>query len=354
VVCEFNPSSTWSFRRAPLRRRVLHGIEFLKGDSMPFFSRRLLACALLLGCTPSVEKSIERRASEIINGSTVREPDMDRYPFWAATAGWVNYYTPDGSYAWDYDCGAVLVAPDWVLSAGHCAYVYDDKGNRTPIPARERWVVMGQRDRREVQQLLREMERTGEIPDDDDFYAVDRIIVHPRYVETAGGEAGRYDVSLWKLTRRTNRRPVPFVMTPAEEATAAPTRTLVRALGWGNTRQDEEDPEYARFLQQVDVPVADRAQCAAALAHYYGTTEELVGPDVLCAGGGEKDACGGDSGGPLLARRGSGYVLVGITSFGPAPCAEPGVPGGYAALGGVGDWVRRCIDDPGCGLLDER
>ena len=43
---------------------------------------------------------------------------------------------------------------------------------------------------------------------------------------------------------------------------------------------------------------------------------------MVCAGGGDTDTCGGDSGGPLMVSDGAFLVLTGLTSWGADPCAS--------------------------------
>jgi trypsin len=81
-------------------------------------------------------------------------------------------------------------------------------------------------------------------------------------------------------------------------------------------------------LLNVDVPVVDRATCRAQLADpnsLYTVTENNI-----CAGyaSGGRDACSGDSGGPLLDASGT---LQGIVSWG-FSCALPETPGVYTRV----------------------
>lgn len=67
---------------------------------------------------------------------------------------------------------------------------------------------------------------------------------------------------------------------------------------------------------------------------------------VICAGylPGGKDACTGDSGGPLFIR-GQTYaqdVLVGLTSFGEG-CAQKNVPAGYTNILQYAPWIKQRV-----------
>eukprot|EP00957_Ditylum_brightwellii_P186865 14229746-Ditylum_brightwellii.AAC.1 len=66
-------------------------------------------------------------------------------------------------------------------------------------------------------------------------------------------------------------------------------------------------------------------------------------PDnMLCAGGGSKDACRGDSGGPLLDYVSTQFIQVGIVSFGYG-CGVDGYYGVYADVRTQRAWIDRVI-----------
>lgn len=96
-------------------------------------------------------------------------------------------------------------------------------------------------------------------------------------------------------------------------------------------------------LNEVTVMKVNRSVCEAR----YRLLEEIhsapfpVTNTMICAGildVGGKDACSGDSGGPLLY----GNVLVGVTSWGWS-CAEPIWPGVYARVANYTDWIEAKI-----------
>ncbi|CAG2158296.1 unnamed protein product [Oppiella nova] len=68
----------------------------------------------------------------------------------------------------------------------------------------------------------------------------------------------------------------------------------------------------------------------------------------LCAGviDGGRDACAGDSGGPLTVRRSEDnkWLLVGIISNG-IKCGQPYTPGLYTQVSAFVDWINAVIDN---------
>ncbi|XP_075983215.1 phenoloxidase-activating factor 1-like isoform X2 [Anticarsia gemmatalis] len=94
--------------------------------------------------------------------------------------------------------------------------------------------------------------------------------------------------------------------------------------GWGKMNMTTE--ERASILQVVAIPVVSSAKCDS-FGHGF-----RVGESEICAGAeNNKDACGGDSGGPLMkiydTPEGPKNYLVGVVSFGPTICGikKPGV-----------------------------
>ena len=58
------------------------------------------------------------------------------------------------------------------------------------------------------------------------------------------------------------------------------------------------------------------------------------------------DTCNGDSGGPLICKAGDfvGYVLTGVTSFGPKECGQPNFPGVYSRVPYYMDWIKENME----------
>ncbi|CAI6101063.1 unnamed protein product [Clonostachys chloroleuca] len=107
----------------------------------------------------------------------------------------------------------------------------------------------------------------------------------------------------------------------------------ITVAGWGLT---SENGSLSANLRYVSVPVIDRAECAADYSGINAITDNM-----FCAGlqQGGKDACSGDSGGPVLTEDGT---LAGVVSWG-VGCARAGYPGVYTRLANYIDWINQNI-----------
>jgi secreted trypsin-like serine protease len=213
-----------------------------------------------------------------------------------------------------FQCTGTLIAPDTVLTAGHCSSV-DAGVIGTPVT----WPT-----------ALIDVRIGGTKTGEGERVPVSRVVAHENYLATSG-----YDISLLKLSRGSTQAPVKVA--GASETGIWSPGTLETIVGWGVTEENGDAPDT---LQEGEVPITTDAYCADAYGDFDGDT-------MVCAGypEGGVDTCQGDSGGPMFGRLSDGTRrVVGTTSFGDG-CARPGRPGVYGRVGDstLREWIRSRV-----------
>lgn len=261
---------------------------------------------------------------------------------WSAPAGAVvgGKPAPSGSFRYvadvliggSFGCSGTLIAPDWVLTAGHCGSLTGSLSTGlapTPVawPPSFYAVQLGS---------VYADGRGGE------RHSVAQVIVDSDYIVTNG--TGN-DVTLLKLDQPSRIRPMKIAA--VSERRAWRPGVLATIAGFGTTSESSSAPP--RQMQWARVPITTDAYCARAYPNGLSEAPDDGSFDprtMLCAGypKGGTDTCEGDSGGPLLAPARGGLVLVGATSFGKG-CAEAGHPGVYArvAEGPIRSFIERFV-----------
>lgn len=160
---------------------------------------------------------------------------------------------------------------------------------------------------------------------------MEEIVIHPDY---ASADISN-DIALWRLSTPIEEdasASIGYAALPGVGSDPA-AGTLTTVAGWGTT--SESATEAAPALRRVDVPVVGRAECSDAYGFVGDITESMFCAGLLDEGG--KDACAGDSGGPIVnAATGR---LIGLTSWGMG-CARAGYPGVYTRVGLFVSWVN--------------
>ena len=108
--------------------------------------------------------------------------------------------------------------------------------------------------------------------------------------------------------------------------------------GWG--RNSSSGPP-SNILQEATVTTMTNSQCRSSSHKHDRITENMI-----CAQAAGRDACKGDSGGPLavLGQDGS-YSQIGVVSWGKG-CARQGYPGVYTRLTALLPWLTETIKTP--------
>jgi secreted trypsin-like serine protease len=240
---------------------------------------------------------------------------------------------PDGQFGYvanvrimgAFGCTGTLIAPQWVMTAGHCGSATGSLSQGmvpSPIawPSQAYSVIVG------TPRADGEGGETHEISD---------VVVEPDYLVTNGDGN---DVTLMKLDEPAKVAPMQIAAV-GERSSWAPGK-LATIAGFGATKPDGSDmPDRMQFAQ---VPVTTDDECANAYEDGFDAKT------MVCAGypQGGTDTCNGDSGGPLLAPVRGGFRLAGATSFGEG-CAQAGKPGVYARVseGPIREWLKTVVPE---------
>jgi len=191
-------------------------------------------------------------------------------------------------------CAADLISSKFLLTAAHCLCEPDGSDVN-------------------VQILLIGKPSPSTSVDRSNFYKVKNYTCHPGWNEN--GRIGPHDIALIELfTEIKEVQPVglassDIVLSGAEKFTA---------LGWGL----DENQNLPKHLKKVELLQAENGTAQCAL--HYPTHFVINQGNVICTIATKgKDACGGDSGGPLLLKNEETDILVGVVTYGDSKKCAP-------------------------------
>lgn len=287
---------------------------------------------------------------EIVGGTIVPQ---GTYPF--ATFIFADFGGGSGQV-----CTGSLIAPQFVLTAGHCVV---DEATGTPITPSQFTLVVG-------------LSRAFSPPAPEaNTFSVEQVFRHPDFAFPTN------DVAVLKLSRSVPASIAqPIAVVAANDTRFDSPGQSAIAAGWGLT---VGGGDVSPDLRQIGTTTISDAACDAAFSG-----PEIDDVSIFCTQVPSKNTCQGDSGGPLFVDQAGGTsvsrhnprakdddgvqgerkkrhkkkrrnpppppppppppatnaLLIGVTSFGAENCA-PGTPNGFAQLSApvIHDFVTNAL-----------
>ena len=219
-------------------------------------------------------------------------------------------------------CGVTLIAPRWALSAAHCLSNESDKDLARYLHAvyfnpYTPW----------------DRDEKGENNGGKPFQLINIKKTHEHPLHNPG-TASSWDFLLLELEKDAHKiiqRGIPSLADSSYIGSLRHSETMEIA-GMG---QIEYKGKNSRYLQEAQIPFIEWNRCNGIMGKWWNFDTTMI-----CAGGnGDKDACAGDSGGPMKHNG----VLVGVVSWG-YQCAVRDYPGVYGNIAAALPWIQEIID----------
>ncbi|XP_053165718.1 mannan-binding lectin serine protease 1 isoform X5 [Hemicordylus capensis] len=246
----------------------------------PELGTRLPSCQAVCG-KPKFSRSL---LAHIVNGRYAKR----------GISPWIAMLHRDGLPF----CGGSLLGNKWIVTAAHCLHHELDPEepvlrSSDVISPSSFTVILGKY-------------RTQRQDDTEQRLQPQSIFIHPSYKAATL----QYDIALLELSEaaRLNDYVMPVCFPDGSHQEDA----MVIVSGWGKQFLHR----LPEALVEIEIPLTDHAVCKEA----YAKLQKGITEDMICAGEkqGGKDACSGDSGGPMvtLGNQTGQWQLIGTVSWG--------------------------------------
>lgn len=233
----------------------------------------------------------------------------------------------------DRYCAGALIAPDIVLTAGHC---------KPELLSQQVQVGTYYYKNENSEESNGNMVQT---------FGLVHMKRHPDWIRRGDDEFVN-DFTLLQLDGVASSDPFRPVRINRMPHIPVPHHDVVTVMGLGvvSTTDYEARPD---LLQQVELSVWSNEECSMAddgQGQSFHTPTDRIGPSHLCTfvePDNSKDACSYDSGGPIVLTPSQNDddtddLLVGLVSWG-IGCADPVFPGVNARVSAVSDWIDAYV-----------
>ncbi|XP_054729559.1 serine protease persephone-like [Anastrepha obliqua] len=214
----------------------------------------------------------------------------------------------------DMACGGTLIDKRFVLTAAHCIITRDMK----PIK-----VILGVTDFNDTEQWQGRLE----------------IDIKATYVPQNYSSFSHYfDIGLIELASDAVFSVKVYPICLHTDPTDLPENTEIIETGWRST----EIYSLSKHLMAAKMNLIPLPECNAKLEYYIDRRlRHGIDETQLCALAPGKDACWGDSGGPLQIINDKAYTVVGVVSLG-GGCGK-NVPGIYTSVPKFLDFIESIV-----------